>query len=347
MFAATKISAPVRKAKNDDRATVSPDGPSSGVLIGSVDLALLVARIGPGFQVKEAGWPLAAPVLDGKFALARLREGFFLHCTNILHLQNMTSYFPMAQPGVKVLLKLEGNALVKFGGVPITLDAGLGAAARPCGAVFTLCQAEDFERICWAGTRERMVVITLTHEWIAASGFDPAVFQSHLALCDWHPSPRAICLAEQLIHSANPGNPAQDLYRESRALELVAEALASVTPEGENCLPDFRLTDYQRVCRLHELLVSGSADKLSMAVIAQKIGCNSNTLQRQFRAAFGSTIFDFLRERRLKRAANAMQMDGVSVARAAELAGYASQANFSTAFRRQFGLPPTHFRRKI
>ncbi|MBP8278605.1 MAG: helix-turn-helix transcriptional regulator, partial [Propionivibrio sp.] len=38
---------------------------------------------------------------------------------------------------------------------------------------------------------------------------------------------------------------------------------------------------------------------------------------------------------------------GVSVARAAEIAGYSSQANFSTAFRRHFGLSPKHYRVKV
>ena len=47
------------------------------------------------------------------------------------------------------------------------------------------------------------------------------------------------------------------------------------------------------------------------------------------------------------RAAWALRHDGASVARAAEIAGYASQANFSTAFRRHFGQPPKTYRARV
>ena len=72
--------------------------------------------------------------------------------------------------------------------------------------------------------------------------------------------------------------------------------------------------------------------------MARAMRCNCNSLQQQFRAVFGKTVFDYLRASRLRRAAVALQNEGVSVARAAEIAGYSSQANFSTAFRRHFGV---------
>jgi AraC-like DNA-binding protein len=50
---------------------------------------------------------------------------------------------------------------------------------------------------------------------------------------------------------------------------------------------------------------------------------------------------------RLRRAAWALQHGGANVARAAKIAGYASQANFSTAFRRHFGLPPKMYRARL
>jgi AraC-like DNA-binding protein len=74
---------------------------------------------------------------------------------------------------------------------------------------------------------------------------------------------------------------------------------------------------------------------------------NANTLQRQFRAVFGTTVFDYLRECRLLRARRALEHGGVTVGQAALAAGYTSAANFATAYRRRFGHVPKLARSRI
>ena len=316
-----------------------------------IDLNALSQRIGQGYQLVAGDLPASSAILEGQFSIARLREGFFLHCTNITHHHDMTARFPLLKEGIKVLLKLEGNAEVSFGTTPIHLDAGQGATASPCGAIVTLSQPESFERRCRANTTERMVVITLTPAWFAAASLDIGRFQPHLSIRPWQPSPRAIVIAEQLVRPPAFEGSMHTIYQESRALELVAEALGEaqpgLPPNSQPASSGLHPAEYQRICRLQELLDSGEADQLDMSRIAQHIGCNPSTLQQQFRLVFGQTIFDYLRERRLQRAAGALQRDGVSVARAAEIAGYSSQANFSTAFRRHFGIAPKHLRQKL
>ena len=337
MFAAKKIYPP----------PFQPGQPAPLPSTTALDLAMLSQRIGLGHQAESKELAAGAAVLEGSFSLARLREGFFLHCTNITHLHDMTARFPLLKPGIKVLLKLEGNAEVSFGGTPLHLDAGQGAGATPRGAVVTLSQPEDFERRSRAGTHERMVVITLTADWFAAAGLDPEQFKPHLSIRHWQPSARAIGIAEQLVRPSTFTGPMHALYQESRALELVAEALAQADSQPRDIPAGLHPGEYQRICRLQQLIDSGAANQLDMAAIAQQMGCNPNTLQQQFRLAFGQTIFDYRRERRLQRAAAELQRSGISVARAAEIAGYSSQANFSTAFRRHFGVAPKQVRLKI
>ena len=69
--------------------------------------------------------------------------------------------------------------------------------------------------------------------------------------------------------------------------------------------------------------------------------------QRQFRAVYGTTVFDHLRDCRLQRARHALEHDGLTVGQAAVLAGYTSAANFATAYRRRFGMPPKLARARI
>jgi AraC-like DNA-binding protein len=64
-------------------------------------------------------------------------------------------------------------------------------------------------------------------------------------------------------------------------------------------------------------------------------------MQGAFKAVYGRTIADYSRELRLQRAREAIERNGASVAQAAYDAGYSNPANFSTAFKRLFGLSPS------
>lgn len=318
----------------------------SGTAIGAAHLA---RAAGERHRVVAPAADDTLALMSGRFSLARLRDGLYLHCTDVEHLHDMTARFASIEEGVKVLLKLEGNAEVSFGGTPLHLDAGQGRAARPRGAVLKLAVPEDFERRCRAGTRERMVVLTMTPGWFAASGIDAGRFGRHLAVHTWQPSARAVAIAEQLVRPAAFVGEMQSLYQESRALELIGEALSRVAGSAETppATAGLRPADYRRVARLRGGLQDGEFDGLGMGDIARAIGCNANTLQRHFRQVFGCSIFDYLRQCRLRRAAEALRERGVSVGQAAEIAGYGSQANFSTAFRRHFGLTPKAVRGRL
>ena len=61
----------------------------------------------------------------------------------------------------------------------------------------------------------------------------------------------------------------------------------------------------------------------------------------------GTTIFEYARNRRLEKGRAALENDGVSVTEAAFLAGYSSAANFATAFKRAFGVPPKFVRTRL
>ncbi len=64
-------------------------------------------------------------------------------------------------------------------------------------------------------------------------------------------------------------------------------------------------------------------------------------MQSSFKQAYGMTVMDYIRERRLVAARDALGREGLSIAQAAHLAGYTSPQNFSTAFKRQFGISPS------
>lgn len=311
----------------------------------------LTTQVGQNYALLSPRVDTQLPLMQGSFSITHLRDGMSLHCTDVVHLHDMATQFVMPEQSVKVLLKLEGNAQVVMGQQALPLDAGDGRSAVPRGAVVTLNGPDNFQRHSRAGTRQRMVVLTLAPAWFDAAGLPQDLFREHLRIHPWQPTARAVALARQLIHPLGLDGAMQRLHQESRALELIVEALAGPladsSPRSTTAAPSLPASAHQRVRRLQQLLDSGEADHWSLPAIARSIGCNANTLQQQFRGVCGQTIFDYLRQQRLQRAAQALQRDGSSVAQAAEIAGYSSQANFSTAFRRQFGIQPKFYRTRL
>ena len=138
----------------------------------------------------------------------------------------------------------------------------------------------------------------------------------------------------------NPVLPA--LHGGSTAALLELTAVAQVAALQEHA--SHRLEGAARMRDAQASLVDriGSLDAL-----ARQAGTNANTLQRHFRAVYGTTVFDFVREHRLQRARHALEQDGLTVGQAALVAGYNSAANFATAYRKRFGMPPKLARARI
>lgn len=314
--------------------------------VAAIDSASLREQSSDALQVLAPTRQPGGVLLEGLFETHALRDGLSLQRVDVVHPQALHTRLESIESGVRVVLKLEGDADVRFGTARLALDAGRGEDARPCGAVVSLLEPAPFERRCRAGVRERLVVATLSPSWLLASGIDAARFGPHLSIRPWQPSARAVGLAGQLLLPAVQGDAAGErMMRESRVLELVAEALGGTSGEVAPVVPGLHPDEYLRVERLRGRLDEGAESDL--ATLARQLGCNLNTLQQHFRRAFGCTISDYVRERRLQRAAHALRTEGVSVGRAAELAGYSSQANFSTAFRRRFGSSPKHCRQRL
>ncbi|MCW7536825.1 AraC family transcriptional regulator [Aquabacterium sp. A7-Y] len=266
-------------------------------------------------------------------------------------------------PGLHLVFLLEGGLDVSYGLRRVMLTtAAASERARPArGSSAARCvmvnvnEPELFTRRVRQGGYARRVSLCVSHDWLrtlsAASGTRmpaalDALLTSHLALHSWQPSARAIALAEQLVRPPSYAPMLDRLYQTSCLLDLLAEALAPLQTGAPVSEPAALSTTLARRLRdLREFLNSEAADGLSLDEIARHAGMNVSALQNQFRRAYGTTVFSFVRESRLQRARAALERDGISIKRAATLAGYGSAANFATAFGRRFGITPNEARR--
>ena len=324
----------------------------------------------------------AAPASEGMQAslqrhlkrLHVLRPGLHLHADDVADTQDFTASGEM-EAGLRIVVLLEGSVDVSYGPRRVALSSAAGAAvprtrapgpASPRALLVSVAQPERFERRARGGAYARRVSVGLGAEWLeqvagpSASDAIDDFRRQHLAMHHWQPSARIAALAEQITRAPDLSPLLLHLYLESRALELVGEALASLDQHASGPAPApvpapapmpsaLRLLphEHRRMRDLHAFLQTEGAIDLSLDALARQAGTNANSLQRHFKAVYGTTVFGFVRESRLQRARQALERDGFSVAQAALVAGYNSAANFATAYRRRFGMPPKLARGRV
>jgi len=84
-----------------------------------------------------------------------------------------------------------------------------------------------------------------------------------------------------------------------------------------------------------------------LMALAQALNTNARRLNQAFRRCAGTTVFEFLREERMREARRLLCETGLDIQAISQAVGYGNRGNFSTAFRERFGMPPTALRQEF
>lgn len=84
-----------------------------------------------------------------------------------------------------------------------------------------------------------------------------------------------------------------------------------------------------------------------LITLAQALNTNARRLNQAFRRCAGTTVFEFLREERMREARRLLCETGLDIQAISQAVGYGNRGNFSTAFRERFGMPPTALRQEF
>ena len=79
--------------------------------------------------------------------------------------------------------------------------------------------------------------------------------------------------------------------------------------------------------------------------LAARFSVSETSLKNYFRGIYGQNLSDYMREYRMKRAAELLSSTHDSVNRISEQVGYLNQSKFAAVFKKQFGLSPLEYRR--
>jgi len=102
--------------------------------------------------------------------------------------------------------------------------------------------------------------------------------------------------------------------------------------------------DQVLVSAARQYLAGHLADPPGLRQLAHEVGTHEKRLSRAFREHLGMTVYEFVREERLRVARRLLAETSLSITAIAGELGFSSAANFATAFREKVGSTPSAFR---
>ena len=148
--------------------------------------------------------------------------------------------------------------------------------------------------------------------------------------------------AQQLFQCPYRGS-MKNLFLEGKALELISHLMAhhfGEHPGAKGVLPE---RDIKVIKRARDYLIESMEAPPSIPELARYLGINESKLTRNFRKVFGTSVFAYLRDRRIEKARAMLESGNMSVTEVACAVGYSSLSHFTRVFARHCGINPQRY----
>lgn len=313
------------------------------------DLERLGARHGIAYRfpaLADEATPSQTPILRGRVDELELRRGIFVTRSDLTVLEPYASRSLTAAP-LFITVMLEGKAHLRLGEESLWLSPGQALCLR-FGDRQTLHAWQD------AGQRLRTMNLAFHDDALAALVYQyptlKALEQSPPMLRQ-HRLPRHLLdtLEEALASGSDSGDPR--LLLDALVLQLLSRVLTSMSDATSSdayrpstaVIPRLSSGERDRLARVRPALDAHPEADHRLADLARLAAMSPSSLRAKFATAHGQSVFAYLRRRRLTKAAELLRQ-GMDVQQTAHAVGYGHASNFTTAFRRHFGMSPRAYR---
>lgn len=151
---------------------------------------------------------------------------------------------------------------------------------------------------------------------------------------------------ETLIEEYQKSGPACAAMMTALMNQCLIGVLREAETQSEGALPWLSALDDPRICAVVEAILDHPEQRYTLDSMADLASMSRATFIRHFEKCFARTPMDYLRDVRLRRAAQILRGSSTQVDSVAGKVGYASRSQFSRAFSDQFGVSPTDFRKQ-
>jgi len=137
------------------------------------------------------------------------------------------------------------------------------------------------------------------------------------------------------------------LTLEALSLRWLAELVEQ--PEINNssaCANTCPTTDSAAVMTAARFLSENLQEEHSITALSRRVHLNEFKLKKGFQHLYDSTIFKYLREERMEKAAKILRESNKNVAEVANLVGYSNPSHFARAFKDRHGILPKRYQKE-
>ncbi|MFS1973009.1 helix-turn-helix domain-containing protein [Vibrio splendidus] len=305
---------------------------------------------------------------EGKFLSYQYNDQIFVHGGRCVELVD-SNIVSTAHSAILITILLEGKLTFGYDDLEFDLDANSG----PQGVVVNLAKPANFRRSLIQGNKINKINILVKPQWVEPRLSDhcssKSFLDSHKAFYNVKINADIIQLTNALTSQATPTNFQDKLVVETLTQQLLAQTLSQMPIQCcHQCTSDDSHTNTEStdpVIASHNTNSSVNLDmastsksfdakiediisyieinldqQLSLESIASKFSMSISNLQRRFKQSYNLTINGYIRYRRLDIARQHLERGLVSITEAAYEAGYQHPSNFTSAFKKAFGVPP-------
>lgn len=133
-------------------------------------------------------------------------------------------------------------------------------------------------------------------------------------------------------------------YLRLKVLELLI-FLYLFDPASEKQTGLYTRQQVDAVKQVHKLLISDAGQRYTIEELAQKFCISATALKTHFKGVFGQSIASYMKEFRIRQAAELLLSTDRSIAETAQSVGYESQSKFTAEFKKIMHVTPAEYRK--
>jgi len=285
-------------------------------------------------------------LIEGDLISYQVDNSFILHGGKTKELVDF-QVLATAKKSLCITILLEGKLDFGYDDLNFTYDA----AEQQRGVVVSLTKPVSFRRMLYKDNQVAKLNIILLHQWIEQrircdDNFSQFISQ-HLANFELQLTPEILALTTNIIRSSAPTTVIEQMNLESLTQQLLIQIMvqlndaASVINQLENTSLINESTGYDPVLdKLVSYIEANLYMDLSVSDLAKFSAMSISSLQHKFKSSLGISVLSYIRRRRLNIAKQQLEAGLITISEAAYNAGYRHPSNFTSAFKKVFGIPP-------
>jgi len=285
-------------------------------------------------------------LIEGDLISYQVDNSFILHGGRTKELVDF-QVLATAKKSLCITILLEGKLDFGYDDLDFIYDA----AEKQRGVVVSLTRAVSFRRTLYKNNQVTKLNIILPHEWIinrirSDDNFSQLISQ-HLAHFELQLTNEILSLTSDIIKSSGPKTIIEQMNLESLTQQLLVQIFmqlndaTSVIKQQDNEKNINEIKTYDPVLdKLVSYIEANLNQELSVAHLAKYAAMSISSLQHKFKKSLGISVLSYIRRRRLNIAKQQLEASLMTISEAAYNAGYRHPSNFTSAFKKVFGIPP-------